>query len=137
MNGRVVFSVVSELGAAAWKDAIADLIAASCIPDKETALKAVLEREHEGSTAIGNGVAVPHARLDGIENLEVVIGRSKEGIAMGSDMVHIFLLILIPREAATSHVDFLAEAVRRLSSPVNREKIMTASSEDMILEAFL
>lgn len=136
MNGRVVFSVLPESVPSAWQDALRVLVEALPVPDKAAALEAVLKREAEGSTAIGDGVAVPHAKISGIENIEAVIGRSADGVEMGNEIVHIFLLLLIPAEAGASHVDFLAHAMRMLSSAANRERILNASSSDEILEVF-
>ena len=136
MSGNILFSVLSDLEAATWQEAVTLLVNASGVIDKDAAIKAVIERESEGSTAIGDGVAVPHARLDGIDSILAVVGRSRSGVRMGDERVHIFLLLLIPRFAGTSHVDFLSHAVRILSSPANRERIMTSHSDDEILEVF-
>lgn len=117
--------------------ALSELVAASSVPDKEKALAAVMARESEGSTAIGCGVAVPHARLDGLDGIEAVVGRSEEGIEMGGAAVRIFVLVLIPREAASMHVGFLASVMRVLSSETSRERILSADSADGILEVFV
>ena len=134
MNGRVLFSVLGDLRSATWQDAISELVYAAAVEDKEAALAAVLAREAEGSTAIGDGVAVPHARISGIADIVAVAGRSAEGVAMGDGIVHIFVLILLPLHALSSHVDFLSQTVRTLSSPVNRARIMAAADANEIME---
>ncbi len=136
MNERVPFTVIPELVSSSWEEAIHEMIARSSCPCREEAEKAVLKREKEASTAIGDGVAVPHARLSDLENMVVVLGISKGGIDMGGDKVHIFLLTLIPQNAASTHVDFLSYAVKVLSSEQNRERIMDAEREEDVLEVF-
>ena len=136
MNKELPFSVILELKADTWQYAVSELVNTACYENKEEALEAVMKREEEATTAIGDGVAVPHARLEGLESMEVVVGRSHRGIEMGERTVHIFLLILIPQSTASSHVDFLSNAVRLLSSSTNRERIMEAEDKDEILEVF-
>lgn len=136
MNKELPFSVILELKADTWQYAVSELVNTACYENKEEAFEAVMKREEEATTAIGDGVAVPHARLEGLESMEVVVGRSHRGIEMGGRTVHIFLLILIPQSTASSHVDFLSNAVRILSSSTNRERIMEAEGKDEILEVF-
>lgn len=134
MNKSVLFSVIPELKANDWKGAIKELVDSVSLENKESILTAIMNREKEGSTAIGNSIAVPHARIDGITELHAVLGRSGKGIEMGGNIVNIFLLILIPRDAAASHLDFLSASVRVLSIPANRERIMESSDETEMLE---
>ena len=137
MKRSVFTAVIPSMKAHDEASALSELVAASSAADKKTALAAVMAREREGSTAIGCGVAVPHARLDGLDGLEAVVGCSEEGIMMGGESVRIFVLVLIPREAASMHVGFLASVMRVLSSETSRERILSAGNADGILEVFV
>src|SRR3989304_1957958 len=56
-------------------------------------LEALLEREKLGSTGIGHGVAIPHAKLKGMDSIVVAFGRSKPGVpfqSMDGKQVHLF-----------------------------------------------
>jgi len=48
--------------------------------DKESILKEIMKREELESTGFGNGIAVPHARIDGVPCITILVGVSKKGI---------------------------------------------------------
>ena len=78
-----------------------ELVASQALPAGlvDQALDALLEREHLGSTAIGKGVAVPHARVDELERIAVAFGHSQTGVefkALDSEPVHEVFLVLAP-----------------------------------------
>ncbi|MFZ2041604.1 MAG: cation:proton antiporter, partial [Desulfobacterales bacterium] len=94
-----------ELGATARREVIREMTAAACEVaglDARTVEKAVWDREEALSTGIGNGVAIPHARLDGLRESLVVVGISKTGIDFDSPdgrLAKVIFLILTPSSA--------------------------------------
>lgn len=69
------------------------------------------EREALGSTALGEGVAVPHCRLPGLSKLLLAIGVSRRGVEFGADdgrPVKLFFLMISPNNAAAEHLQCLA-----------------------------
>ena len=71
------------------------------LPGGDALADAVLAREQEGSTVLMDGLAVPHARVEGLERPYAAIATSERGIQWSEDSsnkVHIVFLILIPRE---------------------------------------
>jgi len=69
----------------------------------EQILDAVLARESLGSTGIGGGIAIPHAKIDVIEEVTMVLGISRESIDFDSpdgEMSRIFFLVLAPSKQA-------------------------------------
>lgn len=71
----------------------------------------LLEREEMGSTGIGEGFAIPHAKIPGLERIVSVVGRSVNGIAFDShdgDLVHFFFVLLSPESAPGPHLLALA-----------------------------
>ena len=74
-------------------------------------VKALMDREELGSTGIGAGVAVPHAKHDSVNDLVGVFGRSKRGInfdALDGEPVHVLFLLLSSKSASGAHLEALA-----------------------------
>lgn len=74
-------------------------------------VKALMDREELGSTGIGSGVAVPHAKHDAISDLVCAFGRSKKGInfdALDGEPVYVVFLLLSSKSASGAHLEALA-----------------------------
>jgi mannitol/fructose-specific phosphotransferase system IIA component (Ntr-type) len=81
----------------------------------ESAEKAVHDREETLSTGVGNGLALPHARLVGLRELIVVVGISESGIdfdAPDGRPANLVLLLLSPADDSTTQLEILAEISR-------------------------
>jgi PTS system nitrogen regulatory IIA component len=103
--------VLEQLKAGNKRDALAELagvFAQGRIKvDPEAVLHVLLERERLGSTGIGDGIAIPHGKLPGLEEMVVSFGRSREGIAfeaMDGKPVHLFFLLMAPENSAGQHL---------------------------------
>lgn len=107
-----------ELGATARREVIREMTAAACEVaglDARAVEKAVWDREEALSTGIGNGVAIPHARLDGLRESLVVVGISKTGIDFDSPdgrLAKVIFLILTPSSAPGDQLQIAAEIAR-------------------------
>ncbi|MCL6584261.1 MAG: PTS sugar transporter subunit IIA [bacterium] len=105
-------------------------------PDK--ALEVLLEREKLGSTGIGDGVAIPHAKFNDIKNLVAAFGRSRKGVnfeSLDNKPAHLFFLFLAPENSATLHLKILARISRLLKKPTFREALMQAKNSADIYRA--
>jgi len=103
--------------------------------DKDLALKALFAREKLGTTGIGHGVALPHGKLRGINEIRVFFGRSKEGIdfkAIDKHPVHLIFLIIAPENSAAAHLKLLACISRILKSVDLRERLLKAPDPSSI-----
>jgi len=103
--------------------------------DIETTLAVLMEREKLGSTGIGEGIAIPHGKLAGLDDLVVCFGRSVAGIdfnAMDGKPVHLFFLLLAPENSAGQHLKTLAKISKMLKDGTFRTKLMTARSKNEI-----
>jgi len=103
--------------------------------DREGLLEVLLEREKLGSTGIGHGVAIPHARIKGVERVIVSMGISKQGVdfqSMDNKPVHIFFLIIAPEQSSAVHLKVLSGISRLLKDAAFRNKLMKAESRDDI-----
>jgi PTS system nitrogen regulatory IIA component len=98
-------------------------------------LKVLLEREKLGSTGINDGVAIPHGKLQNIDKLLAVFGRSKEGIDFGAldgKASHLFFLLVAPANSAGAHLKALARISRVAKNESFREKCIKAKAgEDL------
>jgi nitrogen PTS system EIIA component len=99
----------------------------------EETVNILLEREKLGSTGIGDGIAIPHGKLNIIDTLAISFGRSREGIdfnAMDGRPVHLFFLLLAPENAAGKHLKMLAKLSRMLKDATFRKNLLEAASRE-------
>lgn len=86
--------------------------------DEGVILTSLLAREKMGSTGIGNGIALPHGRLPGIEKVIAVLVTSKPAIAfdaIDNNPVDIFFALIVPENQAQGHLQTLATIAGKLS----------------------
>lgn len=96
-------------------------------------LEALLEREKLGSTGIGHGVAIPHAKLKGIDSIVVAFGRSKLGVPFQSTdgkQAHLFFLIIAPENSTSAHLKALGGISRLLLDSEFRQKLIKAETAE-------
>jgi PTS system nitrogen regulatory IIA component len=116
------------------------LMAAGKIRDRKAALKAIVEREKKMSTGMQNGIAIPHGKSDTVDGLVAALGVSKTGIdfqSLDGEPAHIFVMTLSPVNRTGPHIQFLAEISRLLNSPEAREQLLSAQSEEEMLNVLL
>ena len=105
--------------------------------DTATALELVLERESERTTGIGEGLAVPHARMPGLDNVVVAVGRMAEGVdwnAFDQKPVHLVVLVLSPPNRTADHIQVLGWFSRRLAERTTRLAIYDAASPQALAD---
>jgi PTS system nitrogen regulatory IIA component len=103
----------------AVQELVASLVAAEAVPaaQQEGIVKAILKREELGSTGIGRGVAVPHAKHPSVDRLIGTIGVSATGIDFNSldgENVHLFFLLVSPPDRPRDHLLALESISRQL-----------------------
>ncbi len=103
--------------------------------DIKKAHKVLLEREYLGTTGIGDGVAIPHGKLDTLDDIILVVGRSRDGVDFEAlDFKHctIFFLVLAPEQVAGIHLRILAHISRLLKDDNFREAFMSADDKEAL-----
>ena len=98
---------------------------------------ALLEREKLGTTGIGQGIAMPHARSSAIKDLTVAFFRSEKGIdfkSMDSEPVHLVFLLLAPVTAGGPYLKLLAKISRLLRGDDFRTALMEAKDVSSVLQ---
>jgi PTS system fructose-specific IIC component len=90
-------------------------------------------RERLGSTSVGNGTALPHARSIAVIEPRVVLGRSARGVDWDGEKVHLVLLALSPGDAtADAHIDLVGIAAALVRTRRNRQRMLEAEGFDEI-----
>ena len=92
-------------------------------------VSAAVERERLGSTGVGNGVALPHARIDGIDQVMVGFARLTEPLdfdSVDNRPVDLVAFLLAPSDAAGAHLRALARVSRQLRREEKRAKLRAA-----------
>jgi PTS system nitrogen regulatory IIA component len=103
--------------------------------DRDELCRRLLERERLGSTGIGGGVAIPHAKLPHVGPPLVVFGRSRTGIAFDSldgRPVHLFFLLIADEESVDLHLRLLAGISRMLKNRSLRCRLLEAADSDTL-----
>ena len=121
-------------------DELVALLVNSGVIEKKNRSKLVeilLQREALGSTAIGQGIAIPHGKSDTISKLTAGLGVSKKGVDVDSldgEPAYIFFLLLAPIDSAGPHLKALARISRLLKDKYFRENLKNSKDEKSILK---
>jgi PTS system nitrogen regulatory IIA component len=116
--------------------------AAARVPavDEKELLARLLEREEERSTGVGGGLALPHARVSGLERTVLLVGRAREGLdfaAPDGEPVDLFFLLLSPADAKSEHLRLLARVARIFAPEGVLEKLRAAPGPKQLFQLLL
>jgi nitrogen PTS system EIIA component len=109
------------------------------ISDPNEIYEAISAREQLFSTALENGIAIPHAKTPAVSTLTMALGISPEGIDADSQdgkPSHVFFLILAPPEQTGPHLEALSEIAGATKSGSFRRLLVTARSPAEVVELF-
>ena len=112
------------------------LVRAGRLSDRAGALEAVLQREQQGTTGIGDGIAIPHGKHASIPTLTVAVGTSLDGIefdAVDGKPVHAVFMLLAQINDPGPHIRALAEIARLVQTPGLYRRLVEAGSAGEIL----
>jgi len=107
---------------------------------QDQVVQVLIEREKLGSTGIGNGVAIPHGKLAGLEHIVAGFGRSRKGVPFDSQdgkPPHLFFILIAPENAASLHLKALARLSRLLKNSHFRDKLMEAPTNEELFQAIV
>jgi PTS system nitrogen regulatory IIA component len=97
--------------------------------DHPRLVQALEDRERLNSTALGEGVAIPHGKLAGVKRVIAAFGRSPGGVDFSSldgKPTHLFFLLVAPEDSAGAHLKALARISRLLKDEAFRARLMRA-----------
>lgn len=133
--------IITELSSTTKKEVLEELTEAlsKCMANlnKEALVEVLLERERLGSTGIGDGIAIPHGKIQGLDELILSFGRSSKGIefdSMDGRLTHLFFLLVAPENSAGIHLRALAKISRLLKSAHFRQKLLEAGTKDELFQ---
>ena len=119
---------------------LAGLAATQCGRFTEEVLyKLLVEREAVGSTGVGNGVAIPHGKIEGLEDILLCFGRSRMGVdfnAIDKREVYLFMLMISPASKGGEYLQTLARVSRVLKESRNRQRLLDCSNREEIVALF-
>lgn len=108
------------------------------LQDKGKFIEAILTREAQSTTGIGEGIAIPHAKIKAVKVPAIAFGRSKEGIdydALDGQPSHLFFMIAASEGTNNEHLETLSRLSSYLMDSKFRLKIESAFSVDDVLRA--
>ncbi len=136
--------IIPSLSARTKSEVLAELVGAAAAKypalDKTTAKNVLLERESLGTTGIGDGVAIPHGKMDCIDDIVLVVGRSVKGVdfdALDHSPCSIFFLVLAPEHVAGMHLRVLASISRLLKDDSFRISFNEAGDLDELWQVLM
>lgn len=127
---------VADKGAAI--DRLSNMLCSSGkVSDHGHFVHAVLEREKLGSTAIGAGIAIPHARANTVKEVSIAFARSGKGIDFNSvdgDPVHLVFLLAAPVESGSLYLKLLARISRLLRYQDLIDDLRKAETKEEVIQ---
>ena len=118
---------------------ISDLLSKPSGVNRNDIFKKLYEREKLGSTSIGKGVAIPHARIEDIEYpfLSIIIlDEPVEFDNIDSLNVDIIVSIIVPEKNYSNHLELLAHLSSKLNDPLVRKELRQARNSSQIIKNF-
>ena len=123
------------------EEAIAELVEllvrAGKVNDREAVLAALYAREEKGSTGIGGGVAIPHAKHPDLAGVVLAVGVSRDGIefdAADGELVYLVFLVLAESHNPGPNVEVLADIGNLMQVPGVYEGMVAARSADELIQ---
>ena len=107
---------------------IRDLLSRLDLPNPTRAFQAIMEREKGGPTLIGDSVAIPHARLEGVKGIQAAVGLSLEG------PVHVWIVFLSDPSSPKLHLGFLSSVSQLFLAPGRVEALRALPSTTALLD---
>jgi len=99
--------------------------------DRARLVQALEDRERLNSTALGEGVAIPHGKLPGLSRVVAAFGRSPGGVdfqSLDGKPTHLFFLLVAPEDSAGAHLKALARISRLLKDEAFRKRLIEAGT---------
>ncbi|SFE43760.1 PTS system D-fructose-specific IIA component (F1P-forming), Frc family /PTS system D-fructose-specific IIB component (F1P-forming), Frc family /PTS system D-fructose-specific IIC component (F1P-forming), Frc family [Lentibacillus persicus] len=125
--------------ASAIDEMVASLAANNVINDRETFKEAIIKREEQTSTGLGDGIAMPHAKTDAVNEATVLFAKSEAGLdyeALDGQPTYLFFMIAVPDGANDTHLQTLAALSRMLIDQAFVSQLKQASTPEEVQRLF-
>ncbi len=110
---------------------------AGLLQDKDKVLADVKEREKTLSTGLEEGIAYPHARTNGVNQVAIAFGIVKEGLSFNSrdnKPAKFIPLLVSPQSGGAPHIYYMAEIVKLLERQKIREQLLQSNSAEQVYQ---
>jgi nitrogen PTS system EIIA component len=138
VRDAVILDLVSETKDEVLEEMSQALAKAEVGIDADRLLEVLVEREALQSTGIGEGVAIPHGKLPGLDRLVASFARSVEGIdfqSIDGQATQLFFLLVVPEHSGGQHLKALARISRFFRDAAFRKKLLDAERLEQIFRA--
>lgn len=113
------------------------IVAAERLSDADTLYQALWEREQLASTGIGHAVAVPHCKMDSIDDVLLAVGYTQKGIEFGAvdgKPVRLFFLVVSPTSQPAAHLHCLAAISKWVQKSGKVDTLLDTQDPERVLE---
>ncbi len=134
----VILDLASDSKQSVLEEMSTALASAESSLSPEGLLEVLVAREELQSTGIGDGVAIPHGKIQGLDRLVASFARSVKGVDFASideQPTHLFFLLVVPEHSGGQHLKALARISRFFRDPEFRGKLMRAGALDDVFRA--
>jgi PTS system fructose-specific IIC component len=132
----IVMEIKAKDKIEALNELVEHMVLNKYVKDGEAFVKALAKRENLESTGIGDGIAIPHARTDAVQDLVLAFARSPQGVDLSSidgKPSYLIFLIASPENKKSEYIMALAKLSRLLRKLPVREKLRNAKDPDEVL----
>ncbi len=133
-----IFLDLEAEDAASALTAVAGVFAPTLGLDEDEVLEALLEREALGSTSVGNGFAIPHCKIQGLNRIAIALARLKTGVNFGGEAdqpVSFFFVVLSAPDQPAAHLQVLSQIARVLKRDDLRTELLVAEDREAVADA--
>lgn len=133
----ILLSMKSNNKSDAINELVSVLDSAGKISDRVAFEEAILKREAQSTTGIGDGIAIPHAKTSVVKEPTIVFGKSEAGVeyeALDGKSSHLFFMIAAPEGANNTHLETLARLSGLLMKEEVRDKLIKANTKQEVLD---
>jgi len=137
--GAILPDLKADSARAAIDEMVAALVKAGSVADadRKRLVEAIFRREKKGTTGFGGGVAIPHAKHEGVDGVVGMVARSAAGIdfsALDGQPVHLFFLLLSNPDQPEEHLKAMEHIFRSIKNDNLRRFMCQATSRDDLAE---
>ena len=136
-------AILLDLKAASAREAVDEMVAAlvkcKALPEDQhrKVIDAIMRREKKGTTGFGNGVAIPHAKHEGVKKVVGTVARSVAGVdfsALDGQPVHLFFLLLSNAEMPEEHLKAMEHIFRSIKNDNFRRFMGQAKTKEEVVD---
>jgi mannitol/fructose-specific phosphotransferase system IIA component (Ntr-type) len=134
-------AVVIDTGSQDKEEALNRIIRRACevfrIPDCDSIISSIIDRESKLSTGIGLGIAVPHCRSDKVQKIIMAVMLHPSGIEYNSvdgQPVHLIFLIVSPIHDVQGHIAYLSAISHAVSDEEMRMRLLNSKTPEELYE---